>query len=71
MTPFHLPDPLSTFLQPLRSLSSPELRSMCKRQRESGRLMRGALVRKQAQLDDASAETSWLRAELGFIVGDM
>ncbi|CAN0156407.1 unnamed protein product, partial [Ectocarpus sp. 12 AP-2014] len=33
--------------------------------------MRGALVRKQAQLDDASAEASWLRAELGFIVGDM
>ncbi|CAN0028441.1 unnamed protein product, partial [Ectocarpus fasciculatus] len=48
-----------------------ELRSMCKRQRESGRSMRGALVRKQAQLDDASAEASWLRAELGFIVGDM
>lgn len=68
--PFHSPDPLSTFLQP-SALSSTELRSMCKRQRESGRSMRGALVRKQAQLDDASAEASWLRAELGFIVGDM
>lgn len=33
--------------------------------------MRGALVRKQGQLDDASAEAAWLRAELGFIVGDM
>ncbi|CAM9442180.1 unnamed protein product, partial [Hapterophycus canaliculatus] len=47
------------------------LRSVCKRQRESGRSMRGALVRKQGQLDDASAEASWLRAELGYIVGDM
>lgn len=33
--------------------------------------MRRALVRKQGHLDDASAEVSWLRAELGFIVGDM
>lgn len=44
---------------------------MCKRQRESGKSMRGALVHKQGQLDDATAEASWLRAELGFIVGDM
>lgn len=44
---------------------------MCQRQRESGRSMRGALVRKQRELDDASSEASWLRAEIGFIVGDM
>eukprot|EP00903_Cladosiphon_okamuranus_P014984 g13868.t1 len=48
-----------------------ELRSVCKQQRESGRSLRGALARKQGQLDDASSEASWLRAELGFIVGDM
>eukprot|EP00752_Nemacystus_decipiens_P010523 g9371.t1 len=48
-----------------------ELRSVCRQQRESGRSLRGALVRKQGQLDDASTEASWLRAELGFIVGDL
>lgn len=48
-----------------------ELRSMCQRQRDSGKSMRGALVRKQGELDEASAEASWLRAEHGFIVGDM
>lgn len=44
---------------------------MCQRQRESGKSLRGTLVRKQGELDEASAEASWLRAELGFIVGDM
>lgn len=48
-----------------------ELRSLCQRQRESGRSLRGALVRKQGELDEISTEASWLRAELGFIVGDM
>ena len=64
--------PRSVCLSPSAlSLSLVELRSVCKQQRESGKSLRGALVRKQGQLDDASSEASWLRAELGFIVGDM
>lgn len=47
------------------------MRALCQRQRESGRSLRGALVRKQSELDEVSTEASWLRAELGFIVDDM
>lgn len=50
---------------------SAELRSVCKRQRSSGKSIRSALVRKQGELDVTSAEAARLRAELGFIIGDM
>ncbi|CAM9537387.1 unnamed protein product, partial [Discosporangium mesarthrocarpum] len=48
-----------------------DLRSLCKRQRIASNSLRGALVRKQGELERAAADVAWVRSELSFITGDM
>lgn len=43
----------------------------CQRQRTYNHELRGALIRKQSELDKATIEASSLQAELEFIMGDM